>query len=80
MLQVWSRNVPKSERTKPSNPAEWLGSRVRATLETTQGQIDGFFSQLLFKFYLPDPAHEAMLCQCLQVLLFFFITLDPRVE
>ena len=27
-----------------------------ATLETTQGQSDGFFSQLLFKSYLPEEA------------------------
>ena len=27
-----------------------------STLETTQGQIDGFFSQLLFKCYLPEVA------------------------
>ena len=26
------------------------------TLETTQGQIDGFFSQLPFKCYLPEVA------------------------
>ena len=28
----------------------------QATLETTQGQIDGFFSQPLFKCYLPEVA------------------------
>ena len=27
-----------------------------STLETSQGQIDGFFSQLPFKFYLPKEA------------------------
>ena len=27
-----------------------------STLEATQGQIDGFLSQLPFKFYLPEAA------------------------
>ena len=29
---------------------------IGTTLETTQGQIDGFFSQLLFKCYPPEVA------------------------
>ena len=29
---------------------------IKTTLETTQGQIDGFFGQLLFKFHLPEVA------------------------
>ena len=35
-----------------------------ATLETTQGQMDGFFSQLLFKCYLPE---VASLCDLLKI-------------
>ena len=33
---------------------DWNGSST--ILETTQGQIDGFFSQLRFKYYLPEVA------------------------
>ena len=33
--------------------AHSLDSGWRVTLETTQGQIDGFFSQLLFEFHPP---------------------------
>jgi len=33
-----------------------VSRRCIATLETTQGQIDGFFSQLPFKCYLPEVA------------------------
>jgi hypothetical protein len=33
-----------------------LGPLQSSTLETTQGQIDGFFSQIPFKFYLPEVA------------------------
>ena len=33
--------------------ASWV---PQPTFETTQGQIDGIFSQLLFKCYLPEVA------------------------
>jgi hypothetical protein len=32
------------------------GLSFGSTLETTQGQIDGFFSRLQFKFYLAEVA------------------------
>jgi hypothetical protein len=40
-----------------SEEAEKLARQVRSrTPETTQGQIDGFFSQPPFKCYLPEVA------------------------
>jgi hypothetical protein len=38
------------------NGNEGLAAVCNATLETAQGQIDGFFSQLPFKCYLPAVA------------------------
>ena len=48
-----------------------LNSATPATLETTQGQIDGFFSQLIFKYYLREVASVGNLSEdlplgCLQ--------------
>ena len=34
----------------------WSEAERKYALETTQGQIDGFFSQLPFKCYLPEVA------------------------
>ena len=47
--------------TKCEGEVRWRDPFARwtlsvATLKTTQGQINGFFSQLLFNCYLPDVA------------------------
>ena len=42
----------------PTSTAATLraSGQVKTTQETTQGRIDGFFSQLPFKCYLPEVA------------------------
>ena len=52
---IWKeeRNTAKNEKEVRPPP---LCQSLSTTLEATQGQIDGFFSQLPFKCYLPEVA------------------------
>ena len=50
------RTRTAGEVTKTKAEATGAVLKVSSTLETTQGQIDGFFNQLPFKCYLPEVA------------------------
>ena len=51
-----SASAKCSLQIAPAESMRTLRERSRPTLETTQGQTDGFFSQLLFKFYFTEVA------------------------
>ena len=50
-IQILRSSLDIGLRTPTAEPPQSV-----STLETTQGQIDGFFSQLPFKYYLPEVA------------------------
>ena len=50
---AWPRHEPQR---RLRHGARVVSSPLQTALETTQGQIDGFSSQLPFKCYLPEVA------------------------
>ena len=61
MPTKWLQERPNGSKNDPVIGFEglaWTGGErpAGATLETTQGQIDGFMSQLRFKCYLLEEA------------------------
>ena len=50
------RDIGKSQNAAFGAVTQVSAGKPQNTLETTQGQIDGFLSQLPFKYYLPEEA------------------------